>query len=223
MKYITVIPVRGGSKRFPGKNIHVFAGKPLVAHSIEYSLSNKKISETYVSTDSEEIKEVCQNYGAVVLDRPEELSGDKVSTADVLTHVAKTLIMGGIDFDYMVLLQATNPLRPIGLLDEALEIIESGGYDSLMTVNRDSRKLGKIIEGKFVPWNYHFGMRSQDMDPLYYENGLLYITSKNQILKGKIMGTSMYPMIVDHIFGEVDIDTPEDMTYAEYILEHFMK
>ena len=63
-------------------------------------------------------------------------------------------------------------------------------------------------------------MRSQDMDPLYYENGLLYITSKEQILKGKIMGDNMYPMIMDHIFGEVDIDTPEDMAYAEYVLQH---
>ena len=61
-------------------------------------------------------------------------------------------------------------------------------------------------------------MRSQDMDPLYYENGLLYITSKEQILKGNILGEKMYPMVVNHIFGEIDIDTREDMSYAEYIL-----
>ena len=102
----------------------------------------------------------------------------------------------------------------------AIDIIEKGGYDSLMTVNRDPRKLGKIIDGKFTPWNYEFGMRSQDMEPLYYENGLLYISSKEQILNGKIMGDNMYPMIMNHIFGEVDIDTPADMAYAEYVLQH---
>lgn len=221
MKYITVIPARGGSKRFPQKNIYPLNGCPLIAHSIEYSLSNEHITTTYVSTDSPEIKTVSQGYGAIVLDRPEELSGDHVATALVLTHVAKTLLSQGEDFDYMVLLQATNPLRPIELLDEAIKVIETGGYDSLMTVNRDPRKLGKIIDGKFNPWNYQFGMRSQDMDPLYYENGLLYITSKEQILKGKIMGDNMYPMIMDHIFGEVDIDTREDMFYAEYVLQHY--
>lgn len=220
MKYITVIPARGGSKRFPGKNIHLFAGHPLIAHSIEYSLSNEHISATYVSTDSPDIKMVSQNYGAVVLDRPGELAGDHVTTVDVLTHVAKTLLSQGVDFDFMVLLQATNPLRPLNLLDEAIGIIEKGENDSLMTVNRDPRKLGKIINGKFVPWNYKFGMRSQDMEPLYYENGLLYITSKEQILKGRIMGDSMYPLVMDHIFGEVDIDNPEDMAYAEYVLKH---
>lgn len=220
MKYITIIPARGGSKRFPGKNIHLFAGHPLIAHSIEYSLSNEHISATYVSTDSPDIKLVSQNYGATVLDRPEELAGDHVATVDVLTHVAKTLLSQDVDFDFMVLLQATNPLRPLNLLDEAIEIIEKGENDSLMTVNRDPRKLGKIINGKFVPWNYKFGMRSQDMEPLYYENGLLYITSKEQILKGRIMGDSMYPFVMDHIFGEVDIDNPDDMAYAEYVLEH---
>lgn len=222
MKYITVIPARGGSKRFPGKNIHFFAGRPLIAHSIEYSLSNKHISTTYVSTDSPEIKMVSKNYGAVVLDRPKELAGDHVTTADVLTHIAKTLLSQGDDFDFMVLLQATNPLRPVNLLDEAIEIIEKRENDSLMTVNRDPRKLGKIINGKFVPWNYKFGMRSQDMEPLYYENGLLYITSKEQILKGRIMGDSMYPFVMDHIFGEVDIDNPEDMNYAEYVLKNYI-
>ncbi|CCY86347.1 acylneuraminate cytidylyltransferase [Bacteroides intestinalis CAG:564] len=117
----------------------------------------------------------------------------------------------------MILLQATNPLRPKELLSEAIRIMEKGGYDSLMTVNKSLKKLGKIIDNQFVPWNYRFGMRSQDMDPLYYENGLLYITSKEQIFKGNIIGDKMYPMVVEHIFGEVDIDTMEDMSYAEYV------
>jgi len=221
MKYITVIPARGGSKRFPNKNIDPLAGHPLIAHSIEYSLSNEQISATYVSTDSPDIKFVSENYGATVLVRPDELAGDYVTTAAVLKHVAETLVSQCEDFDFMVLLQATNPLRPMNMLKDAIKNLESGDFDSLMTVNRDSRKLGKIIENKFVPWNYKFGMRSQDMDPLYYENGLLYITSKEQILNGKIMGNKMCPMIMDHIFGEVDIDTKEDMAYAEYILTRY--
>lgn len=223
MKYITIIPARGGSKRFPNKNIYPLSGHPLIAHSIEYSLSNEQISATYVSTDSPDIKIVSENYGATVLVRPDELAGDYITTAAVLKHVAETLISQCEDFDFMVLLQVTSPLRPMNMLKNAITHLETGDYDSLMTVSRDSRKLGKIIDNKFVPWNYKFGMRSQDMDPLYYENGLLYITSKEQILNGKILGDKMYPMIMDHIFSEVDIDTKEDMAYAEYILTKYNK
>ena len=217
MRYVTVIPARGGSNRFPNKNIYPLAGLPLIAYSIEYSLANSDISATYVSTDSLEIMEVSMEHGAKVLKRPDELSGDFVTTAAVLKYVGETLVANGEDFDFMILLQATNPLRPKELLSEAIRIMEKGGYDSLMTVNKSLKKLGKIIDNQFVPWNYRFGMRSQDMDPLYYENGLLYITSKEQIFKGNIIGDKMYPMVVEHIFGEVDIDTMEDMSYAEYV------
>lgn len=218
MIYITVIPARGGSKRFPKKNIYPLAGKPLIAYSIEYSMSNEMVSATYVSTDSPDIQKVSEQYGAVVLKRPKDLAGDHVPTSKVLKQVAEILVSQGVKFDYMILLQATSPLRPESLLSNAIRIIEKYGYDSLMTVNRSQKKLGKIINNKFVPWNYKYGMRSQDMESLFYENGLLYITSKTQILEGNIIGKKMFPMVVDHIFGEVDIDTSEDMAYAEYVL-----
>ena len=218
MKYITIIPARGGSKRFPGKNTHLLNGIPLICHSIEYSLNNVSILGTYVSTDSDEIKRVSVKAGADVIDRPEEFAGDFATTASAMKHAVQYLIEKGVEFDYVVLLQATNPLRPIGLLDEAISIIEKGENDSLFTVNRSEKKLGKIIDGKFVPWNYKFGQRSQDLDPLYYENGLLYITKKELLLQEIIEGPTAYPLVVNHPFGEVDIDTVEDFHYAEYML-----
>lgn len=219
MKYITVIPARGGSKRFPKKNIYPLSGMPLIGHSILYSLNEPMISETYVSTDSKEIKMVSEHLGAKVLMREPELSGDYVPTSEVLKNVADKLLSMSVSFDYIVLLQPTNPLRPSSLLKDAINCLENGDYDSLMTVNKSTQKLGRIIEGSFVPWNYKFGMRSQDLAPLYYENGLLYITSKEEILKGNILGQKMYPMIVDHIYGEVDIDTFEDLQYAEFLCD----
>ena len=220
-KYIAIIPARGGSKRFPGKNTHVLNGTPLICHSIEYSLRNTNISGIYVSTDAEDIKSISKLAGAKIINRPEELAGDHATTASAMRHAVQYLIDKGEEFDYVVLLQATNPLRPKSLLKDAIDIIEKGNNDSLFTVNRSEKKLGKIIDGKFVPWNYKFGMRSQDMDPLYYENGLLYITSKDLLLKEIIEGPSAYPMIVDHPFGEVDIDTIEDFHYAEYMINQY--
>lgn len=219
--YITIIPARGGSKRFPGKNIHELNGIPLISHSIEYSLKNKKIQGTYVSTDDDTIKQISKITGAELIDRPAEYAGDHATTASAMKHAVQYLMDKGVEFDYVVLLQATNPLRPKNLLNDAIEIIEKGGYSSLFTVSRNEKKLGKIIDGKFVPWNYTFGMRSQDMEPLFYENGLLYITSKELLLQEIIEGKDAYPMVVDHPYGEVDIDTVEDFHYAEYILNQY--
>lgn len=221
MKYITLIPARGGSKRFPGKNTYVLNGRPLICHSIDYSLKCPLIEGTYVSTDTCDIKIISKMAGAEIIDRPAEFAGDHATTASAMKHAVQYLMDKGVEFDYVVLLQATNPLRPKNLLNEAIEIIEKGGYSSLFTVSRSEKKLGKIIEGKFVPWNYSFGMRSQDMEPLFYENGLLYITSKELLLKEIIEGNDAYPMEVDHPYGEVDIDTVEDFHYAEYILNQY--
>ena len=220
-KFITIIPARGGSKRFPGKNTHLLNGSPLICHSIEYSLKNPYVVGTFVSTDGDEIKKVSSKAGAEIIDRPAEFAGDHSTTASAMKHAVQYLMDKGVDFDYVVLLQATNPLRPKNLLSDAIDIIEKGGYNSLFTVSRSEKKLGKIIDGKFVPWNYTFGMRSQDMDPLYYENGLLYITSKELLLQEIIEGKDAYPMVVDHPYGEVDIDTAEDFHYAEYILSQY--
>ncbi len=136
MKYITLIPARGGSKRFPGKNVHPLCGKPLIAYSIEYSQANEHVAKTYVSTDAPEIKEVSAQFGAEVLDRSDELSGDFVTTAAVMQDAVKKLMAQGVEFDFVVLLQATNPLRPKAMLEEAIAILETGQYDSLFTVNR---------------------------------------------------------------------------------------
>lgn len=219
-KVISVILARGGSKRFPGKNIYPFIGKPLIAHSIEFSQKCPLVSDTYVSTDSLEIKKVALEYGAKVIDRPKELGGDFVSSAEVMKD-AVIQLEGKVDFDFVILLQPTNPLRPASLLEDAIEIIYKNHSESLFTVSRSSRKLGKIIDNSFVPWNYYFGQRSQDMDPLFYENGLLYITKKDILLEGSIMNEHSYPMVVDHVYGSVDIDLKEDLSYGEYIYHHY--
>ena len=220
-KYITIIPARGGSKRFPGKNIHLLNGSPLICHSIEYSLKNPKICGTFVSTDADDIKQISKDCGAEIIERPAEFAGDYATTASAMKHAVQYLIDKGVEFDYVVLLQATNPLRPTDLLDEAINIIEKGENDSLFTVNRSEKKLGKIIDGNFVPWNYKFGQRSQDLDPLFYENGLLYITKKELLLQEIIEGPTAYPLVVNHPFGEVDIDTIDDFHYAEYMLNQY--
>ena len=216
IKNIAIIPARGGSKRFPGKNVTLFDGHPLLAHSIQYAKMNKEIiDEIVVSTDDNAIKKVALKYGAKVIDRPALLSGDHEPTITALMHAIETYD----SFDNVILLQPTNPLRPEKMLKEAYDEFVKGNYSSLMSVSRNKQKLGKIDNGKFIPYNYEIGQRSQDLEPLYYENGLLYITRTNLIADRKIIGEEHYSFVLDHAFADVDIDTPKDLLYAEYILE----
>lgn len=218
-KCLYIIPARGGSKRLLEKNIKPLMGKPLLGYSIEYALNTQVEEDTIVvSTDNLDIKKIALQYKVQVIDRPKELSGDLVPTLDVLRHVVSQFS----DFKWVVLLQPTNPLRPENLLKEAFEILNNGKFDSLMTVTENRQKFGKIIHGKFQPFNYTLGQRSQDMEPLYFENGLLYISKPEIILQGQLLGENPYPMIVNHPFAKVDIDTLEDFEYAEYIINKFI-
>ena len=89
--------------------------------------------------------------------------------------------------------------------------------NSLFTVTKDDKKLGKIVGDKFQPYNYSIGQRSQDLEPLFYENGLLYITNAETIKQGFIISKDGYPYVVNHSFSKIDIDHLEDFEYAEYL------
>ena len=77
--------------------------------------------------------------------------------------------------------------------------------------------MGKIQHDIFIPFNYKIGQRSQDLEPLYFENGLLYISKADLILNDKIISEKGYPLVVNHIFSNIDIDTQDDFNYAEYL------
>lgn len=219
MKTIAIIPARGGSKRLPNKNVLLLNGIPLLAHSILYAQANGNlIDEIYVSTDNVAIKEIAIAYGAKVIDRPDTISGDLEPTASALQHVLKSI---DSVVDSVILLQPTNPLRPENLLVGAFEKYKSGGFDSLFTVSQSHQKLGKMVEDRFIPFNYEVGQRSQDLEHLFYENGLLYITKAELITKGIIISENGFPFEINHIFAQVDIDSQDDLDYAQYLVEKF--
>jgi CMP-N-acetylneuraminic acid synthetase len=217
MKNIAIIPARGGSKRIPEKNIQLLGGLPLLVHSILYALANSEIIDAvYVSTDDEAIKAIALAYGAKIIDRPSSLSGDLEPTVSALKHVLEAI---ETDVENVILLQPTNPLRPDNLLKEAFEEYQKERYDSLFTVSRNHHKLGKIIGNKFQPFNYTIGERSQDLEPFFFENGLLYITKASLILEDIIISENALPFVVNHNFANVDIDTQEDLEYAAYLIK----
>ncbi|MFC0776718.1 cytidylyltransferase domain-containing protein [Flavobacterium sp. HJSW_4] len=221
MKTIAIIPARGGSKRLPEKNTKLLGNIPLLAHSILYAKQNSAIiDEIYVSTNDDKIKKIALEYGAKVIDRPESLSGDLEPTVTALKHVLESIEK---EVENVILLQATNPLRPENLLKDAFDLYVKENHDSLFTVSRNHQKFGKINEGKFEPFNYEIGQRSQDLEPLFFENGLLYITKSEKILNDIIISKDALPFEINHTFASVDIDTQEDFDYAQYLYKNQKK
>lgn len=219
MKNVVIIPARGGSKRLKNKNIKPLLGTPLIGYSINEALSCPQVDEVYVSTDCPSIKQcVSDNYRQKVkiIDRPDYLAGDMTTTAAVLKHAVEEI--GLEDSDNVILLQATNPLRPVNLVSQCIELFIDKQLKSLFSVSENHHKLGEIIEDKFYPSNYTFGQRSQDMKKLYFENGLIYITKVELLKQEIIFNSESFPYKIDKNFPVVDIDYLEDFEYADFLL-----
>lgn len=218
MKTIAIIPARGNSKRLPNKNSKLLGGLPLLVHSINYAKQYGFIDAIYVTTDNEEIKSIALEYDALVINRPKKLSGDTEPTVTALKHVLETI---NDTIENVILLQPTNPLRPKHLLSEAFQLFKEKRCDSLFTVTRNHQKFGTIGIDKFKPFNYELGQRSQDLEPLYFENGLLYLIKAKHILNNQIITANGFPLIVNHPFASIDIDTQEDFDLAEFMLNKY--
>ena len=188
----------------------------MVSHSIEYSLEFFSKDRIWINSDSQDILNIGLGYGINCYKRKEELANDDSKTIDVLKE---QIININVDFKFVVLLQPTTPLRPDNLFEMAIDILNSNKIKSLFTVTPLDKKFGKFEKNKFIPINYNFGQRSQDLKELFFENGLLYITSKDLILNGKIIDKNSYPMITKGIESTIDIDTSIDFKIAELIVK----
>tara|TARA_B100001057_G_C22860927_1_gene954477 strand:+ start:3623 stop:4294 length:672 start_codon:yes stop_codon:yes gene_type:complete len=216
-KILVIIPARAGSKRIKGKNTKPFNGIALIEHSIKYAQSYIG-GDIIISTDDKQIRSIAERYNVTVLWRNKGLAQDQTPTTDVVKDV-----IDRVDkiYDFVVLLQPSNPLRPKKMFEKALELLEEKKSDSLLTVSLNEHKLGKIKYSTFKPYTYEFGQRSQDLEPLYYENGLLYLFSYELAKNNKMMSENPTAMLIKHPYGSVDIDTEIDWKWAELISKEY--
>lgn len=221
--FLAIIPARGGSKRLPRKNVRDLAGKPLIAWSIQAAQESQYIDALVVTSDDQEILDIAHSHGAECLLRPENLATDESKTSDVITHTVKSLAQ---KYDYIVLMQATSPLRTAKNVDEAIEKLIDKSADSIISVTEvdHSPLWANTLPSDenmkdFLPDNIE-GKRSQDLDTYYRLNGALYImdTKKFMITQSLFSDNSCaYIMSKEE---SVDIDTIYDFLYAETIVMH---
>ena len=149
------------------------------------------------------------------------MAEDETLTNEVIIDFCNFLVEQNTEFKYLITLQPTNPIRSINLLPDAMEKIVSSNRNSLMGVSQLHKKFGRIDNSIYLPENYNIGQRHQDLENLYFENGLIYISRKNCILNDKEYITKdVYPFLSNEIGSHVDIDYEEDLKFAELILTH---
>jgi N-acylneuraminate cytidylyltransferase len=134
---MALIPARAGSKSIPGKNYKLFAGKPLIEHSIEFALSLEDISEVYITSNDSKIKDIAANFSNVnFIERPERLAQDDSAMVDVIRHSIEMVTSEGKEFDFLVLLDPTSPIRASSLVSEAIGMLNlDSNLDGIVAIS----------------------------------------------------------------------------------------
>lgn len=227
MDIIAVITARGGSKRIPKKNIKEFCGKPIISYSIEAALNSGIFNEVMVSTDSVEIANIAESYGASIpFFRSETSSNDYATTADVLLEVISNYEEQGKFFDLICCIYPTAPFITPEKLQNALDVLYATKADSLMPVVQFSfpPQRAVVIEDSKLKYQYpeFSSVRSQDLENIYHDCGQFYFCYTSALQKYKTVVTPNTATVVMPEEEVQDIDNLSDWHIAELKYKEFI-
>jgi len=229
---LAIIPARGGSKGIPHKNIRPFAGHPLIAYSIMAARQAKSVTRVIVSTDDQEIAAVAREYGAEVpFMRPDELAQDNTLDLPVFQHALAWLIANEAYVpDAVVQLRPTSPIRPVGLVDEAVRIFldnaEADSVRGVVPAGQNPHKMWRIDPGTGMMRNLipvpgipePYNAPRQILPPIYWQTGHIDVIRPATIQdKNSMSGEVILPVKIDPRYT-VDIDGPSDWQRAEWLV-----
>lgn len=218
---LAVIPARGGSKRIPRKNIRDFAGKPMIAWPIEAALESGCFDHVIVSTDSEEIAETAQAYGAAApFRRPASLADDHTATRPVVIHAIEAMTTLAGAPDQVCCIYPTAPFLTADILRDSLARLEQSGAQFVFSCTSFAYPIQRALRltadgGVAMMQPEHRTTRSQDLEPAYHDAGQFYWGRAEAFLAdaptfGPHSRAYILPRHQVH-----DIDTPEDFIHAE--------
>jgi len=226
---IAIIPARGGSKRIPGKNIKLFAGKPLIAYSIDAAKASGLFDKIIVSTDNEEVAELAKSYGAdVPFIRPEALSNDVVGTRPVTNHTIKFCIEHFYKPEFCCCIYATAPFLQAKYLQQGVNSLKQDSEKSFAFSVTSfpfpvQRALKKTQAGVSPMFPEDIAKRSQDLEEAYHDAGQFYWGRTDAYLSNqKIFSQHSLPVVLPRHLVQ-DIDTPEDWLRAELMYKAYVQ
>ena len=223
-KILCIIPARGGSKGLPGKNIKSLLGKPLIAYTVEQAKNCRYLDRIIVSTEDKSIAAVAKKFGAEVpFLRPKRLAKDKSGTIDVLLHAMDWMeTKEKFDFDIVVLLHVTTPLRSVEDIKKSVELLFKDNTDNVFSVTEAHRnpyfnmveinKSGKVSLVKKGNYNGR-----QSAPSVFDMNSSIYVWWKDALRKSKSLffrNTRIYIMPKER---SIDIDDELDFRIVEFL------
>jgi len=222
MEILAIIPARGGSKGIPRKNVLPLAGKPLIAYTIENALNATIVSRVVVSTDDTEIGAVSQHFGAEVVWRPDEISGDLASSELALLYTLDYLKKTeGYEPELVVFLQCTSPLTLPEDIDGAVQVLLDKNADCTLAVTPFFHFLWQKDEkGSVVGINHNMLERPmrQERQSQFLETGAIYVMRTPGFKKAKHRFFGKCAMYVMPSERCLEIDEPKDFLIAESLL-----
>lgn len=226
---IVIIPARGGSKRFPRKNIAPLAGKPLISYAIAASKAAARINGVYVTTDDEEIASIAQKWGAEVpCLRPAELAGDQVTADEAIKHMIRVLDTDhGIRPGIVVLIQATSPFVTPEQIDMVVakfdELPELDSVSTMSQLDHRHHPYNLSLAGDDGTWEFLYpekraGALSRQAKPVALKFCNMFAARTETFLTSGRFGKRKGAVIVDELFGW-DIDFEWQLVVAEHMME----
>ena len=216
---IAFIPVRGGSKSIPLKNIKLLSGKPLVYWTARAANDAVCIDKVVIATDSQEIKDVVRAFDLLkveIYDRNPKNAQDTSSTESVMLEYIQA--KGVNPCDMFFLIQATSPLLKSKHIDEMYNKYNSDGADSAISCVRTKRFFWSE-DGKSINYNYKNRPRRQNFDGLMMENGACYINSVGNIVRDKNRLSGKISVYEMPEYTAIEIDEPDDFILIEKLME----
>ena len=223
-KPLYIIPARGGSKGIPRKNIKDFAGKPLICYSIEAARALSDDEHIIVSTDDEEIADVARSTGLKVeYMRPSHLATDTAGSREVMIDAMDWAERKGVDFDMIVLLQPTSPLRNADDIRGCIELYSDEIDMVVSVVEAQSNPYYNCFETSPETGYLHISKgdglytRRQDVPKAWEYNGAVYVINPKSL---RDMPMGKFPRRIPYEMPRsrsVDLDTPTDWIIAEMI------
>ncbi len=225
-RIVAFVPARGGSKGIKNKNLYPLHGNPLIYYTLKEAAASSYVDEIAVSTDSPLIADYCKSteFPCTIINRPAEISTDTSKTIEAVMHTIKTMRAEGKEFDYLLILQPTSPLRQSFHIQEIIEKCIDEDRIGMVSVHEVlhnpilMRYVDEDMKVTNILQNQTSTVRRQDMKKVYYVDGCLYICRTDILTSETSLNDLPYGYKIEKKYP-IDINIMADMISCEDALQ----